>query len=405
MFKKYAELAVGMGVNLEAGQHLIVNAPIEAAELVRSIAETAYQKGARDVTVCWQDEKIAKLRYVYAADETLAQFPAWRRDLYLGYAKQNAAVISIAGNDPDLMTDVDPARVMIAQKAAGEALLEYRARLMNNQNAWTIIPFATSAWAKKVFPQDDEAAEKLWRAIYAAVRLNGESDPVAAWNEHTESLRRATDFMNRHSFRSLHYKNNLGTDLTVELPEGHIWAGGAEYTAKGRRFVANIPTEEVYTLPRRDGINGVVCATKPLIYQGQPIRDFSLRFQKGKVTEFSAKVGRDILKNLLSVDEGASFLGEVALVPHNSPISESGILFYNTLFDENASCHLALGKAYPTCIKGGDVMDSTELARHGVNDSLIHVDFMIGSSDLSIVGIDRNGAEVSVFKDGNFDFT
>ena len=406
MLKKYAALAVEMGVNLQPKQILVINSPLAAAELARTVAAVAYARGAYDVVICWHDEEFTKLRYEWAGDDALGEFPAWRHDLYMGYAKRNAAVISIVGDDPDLLRTIDPHKVMLVQKTAGEAMCEYRARLMANKNAWTIIPFASVPWAKKVFPElsEQEAVDKLWREIYRAVRLTQDNDPTEAWQRHTDFLRRAAEFMNRHAFCRLHYQNSLGTDLTLELPVGHIWAGGAEYTESKTRFVANIPTEEIYTLPCRNGAEGTVYATKPLSYQGKLIKDFRFTFHKGKIVDFSAAVGEDTLVKLLETDEGANYLGEVALVPHNSPISRSGILFYNTLFDENASCHLALGKAYPTCLKGGESMDSLELAKHEVNDSLVHVDFMIGSADLSITGTTADGESVPVFVNGNYAF-
>ena len=406
MLQKYAQLIVDVGINLQAGQILVINSPLAAAPLARAVAAAAYKRGAYDVIVSWHDEEFTKLRYDCAGDAALSEFPAWRHAFYMGYAERGAAVVSLVGDDPDLLRKTEPHKIMLVQKANGEGLLEYRARLMANKNAWTIAPYATAPWAKKIFPSlsETEAVDRLWQEIYRAVRITPADDPIAAWQQHTDFLRRAADFMNGHAFKSLHYQNSLGTDLTLKLPDGHIWAGGAEYTENHTRFVANMPTEEIYTLPCRNGAEGTVYATKPLNYQGKLIKDFRLVFHSGKVTDFSASTGEDTLRELIAADEGASYLGEVALVPYNSPISQSGILFYNTLFDENASCHLALGKAYPTCLKDGENMDSVELARHEVNDSLIHVDFMIGSPDLSIVGTTADGRTVKVFESGNFAF-
>lgn len=401
---KYARLIVKTGVNLAENQLLVINAPIECADFARKIATAAYAVGARDVVVSWNDEQLAKIRFDLAPDEIFDEFPQWRKAMYVDYARQDAAFVSIAASDPELLRSVKPDRVARAQKASGLALKEYRERLMSNKNPWCVVSIPTKAWAMKVFPQDtpEAAIEKLWEAILQTVRVDGVGDPVQAWEKHQEMLETYKNFMNENRFRYLKYKNSLGTDLTVELPEGHVWASGADYTPKGRPFIANMPTEEVFSLPKRDGVNGKVVSSKPLHYNGNLIEHFTLTFKDGKVIAYSAEKGQEILQKLLEVDAGSAYLGEVALVPFDSPISNLNILFYNTLFDENASCHLALGKAYPTCIKGGDSMSEAELANAGVNDSLVHEDFMIGTADLEIVGITKGGKEVQVFKDGNF---
>ena len=404
LLDKYAKLVVGTGVNLQRKQLLVINAPIECADFARRVAAAGYEAGAHDVVICWNDEKFAKLRYTMAGKAVFTEFPEWRRLLYTDYAEQGAAFVSILAEDPEIFQSVDPDKLMLSQKAAGAALLEYRQRLMNNENSWCVVSIPTKAWAAKVFPEmpPEKAIDALWQAIFAAVRIRPGEDPVAAWQAHTEFLQRAADFMNAQRFTSLHYENALGTDLTVELPTGHIWAGGAEYTATKVRFVANMPTEEVYSLPRRDGVNGTVYATKPLNYNGNLIEDICLTFRDGRVVAATASRGEELLQQLIATDDGSAHLGEVALVPFDSPISRSGILFFNTLFDENAACHLALGKAYPTCLQGGEAMDSVTLLQHGVNDSLIHEDFMIGSKDLSITGRTKDGKELPIFRDGNF---
>ncbi len=268
----------------------------------------------------------------------------------------------------------------------------------------------TPGWAAKVFPGVPvaEAEEKLWQAILRTVRVDPDSDPVENWQAHITFLQKAADFMNTHAFTQLHYENSLGTDLTIKLPQGHLFAGGAEKAATGVMFAANMPTEEVYSLPDREGVDGIVYASKPLIFNGNVIDKFWLKFEAGKVVDYHAEVGQDILRELLTTDEGScrlgGRLGEVALVPYDSPISQSGILFYNTLFDENAACHLALGKAYPTCLEGGADMDSVTLLQHGVNDSLLHEDFMVGTRDLAITGTQADGTEVPVFREGNWAF-
>ncbi len=405
LMKKYARLIVKTGVNVQKDQTLIIVSPIECAPFARAMAEVAYQAGARDVVISWRDELFAKLRYQMGPEEIFDEFPSWQKDMFVNLTRQGAGVISIAASDPELLKDVNPDRVARAMKASTSALKEYRERMMAHRNAWCVVSMPTKAWAAKVFPQlDEEAAlEKLWQAIYQAVRVN-EADPVAAWQQHQAQLQTAMDFMNGHSFRYLKYKNSLGTDLTIELPKEHIWLGGSERTPGGVEFFANMPTEEIFTLPLKSGISGTVFSAKPLNYHGNLIDRFRLTFEAGKIVSFSAEQGYEVLKGLLETDEGASFIGEVALVPFDSPISNSGILFYNTLFDENASCHLAFGKAYPICIKGGENMSPEELAERGVNDSLVHEDFMIGTADLSITGITADGREVPVFRQGNFAF-
>lgn len=404
LLDKYAKLVIKMGVNLQREQLLVINAPIECADFARRVAAAGYQAGAHDVMICWKDEQFAKLRYTIAAKQVFTEFPAWRQLMYDDYAKQGAAFVSILAEDPEIFQSVDPDKLMLAQRAAGAALQEYRQRLMNNENSWCVVSVPTLGWARKVFPEKNpqQAIEALWKAIFAAVRVEKGKDPVAVWQAHTAFLKKAADFMNSQQFVSLHYENSLGTDLTVELPRGHVWAGGAEYTSSKVRFVANMPTEEVYSLPCRDGVNGRVYATKPLNYNGNLIEDICLEFKEGKVISARASKGQELLQQLLATDEGSARLGEVALVPFDSPISQSRILFFNTLFDENAACHLALGKAYPTCLQGGEVMDSVTLLRHGVNDSLIHEDFMIGSRDLAIYGKKQDGEEIPVFQNGNF---
>lgn len=405
MLEKYARLLVKTGLNLQAKQTLVIVSPIECAAFTRTVAQVAYQEGAREVVVNWKDELLGKIRFTSAPDEVFDEFPSWQQELYNTYVKQGAAFLSIAAADPELLKDVDPNRLARAHKASSTALADYRERLMSNKNAWCVASIPTVAWAAKVFPELAPAAavDKLWDAIFQAVRVNT-PDPVAAWEQHKQELQRSLRFLNDHAFRYLRYRNHLGTDLTVELPAGHIWLGGSEHTADGIEFIANMPTEEVFTLPKRDGVNGTVVSSKPLNYHGNLITDFRLTFKDGKIVEYSAGGGYDILKKLLETDDGAAYLGEVALVPHDSPISRSNILFYNTLFDENASCHLAFGKAYPVCLAGGESMNKDELAANGVNDSLVHEDFMIGTPDLSITGVMADGREVPVFVDGNFAF-
>lgn len=407
LLDKYAELVVCTGVNLQKGQLLVVNSPIECADFARRIARRAFAAGARDVKINWSDEQFARLRLEEAEAEVFDEFPVWRRDMFMDFKARGAAVVSIHASDPMIFQHIEPDKLLRSQRAAGKALLDYRQAMMNNELRWCVVSIPTKSWAEKVFAGEsgEKAVEKLWQAIFRAVRIDKEhedNNPVEAWQKHIDFLQRACRFMNEQQFSALHYTNSLGTDLTVKLPKGHVWAGGAEIAGDGVRFVANMPTEEIYTLPDRNGVDGVVYASKPLNYNGSLIEGMRLEFASGKVVKAEAAKGQEVLNQLLAVDEGACYLGEVALVAYDSPISQSGILFYNTLFDENAACHLAFGKAYPTCLQGGEKMDSVELLQHGVNDSLVHEDFMIGTADLSIEGIRADGSRVEVFRDGNF---
>lgn len=401
--EKYALLVVKTGINLQKDQTLVISSPIECAPFTRLVAEAAYSSGARDVVLNWVDELSSKIRFLHAPDEVFDEFPEWRKEFYLSYLRGGAAFVSISAADPELLKDVNPEKIIRAQKASNTALKEYREKIMSHENSWCVVSVPTVPWAKKVFPDvsEEQAVKLLWDAILTAVRVPA-ADPIKEWDEHKARLKERRDFLNASNFKYLHYKNDLGTDLTIELPDGHIWMGGSKNNAKGIDFVANIPTEEVFTLPKKTGINGTVFSSKPLVYNGNLIENFKLTFKDGKVVEYRAEQGQEILKKLIETDEGSSYLGEVALVPYDSPISNAKILFYNTLFDENASCHLAFGKAYPTCIKNGGSLSKEELEEQGVNDSLVHVDFMIGTKDLTITGITSSGERVPVFTNGNF---
>jgi aminopeptidase len=401
--EQYARLIVKTGVNLQKDQTLVIFSPIEAAPFTRLIAQCAYDEGAKDVVVSWGDENLSKIKYMSAPDETLENVPAWQKEFYLSYAREGAAFVNIYAEDPELMKDVDPNRIMKASKAIGTAIREYRERRMNNQNRWVVVSVPTVSWAKKVFPNvsETEAVNQLWEVIFRTVRADQEN-PVEAWKEHCKNLKTRREYFAKNPVKSLHIQNSLGTDLHVELPEGNIWLGGSEFSPDGVEFVANMPTEELFTVPKKTGVNGKVVSSMPLNYNGSLIENFSLEFKDGKVIGFQAEKGYETLKNIIETDEGSCYLGELALVPYHSPISDLNILFYNTLYDENASCHLAIGKAYPVCIKNGDKMSKEELEQAGVNDSLTHVDFMFGTEDLNITGTNLNGEEVAIFRNGNF---
>ena len=402
--ESYARLLVRVGINLQKDQTLVIASPIDCAEFARVAQVEAYRAGAREVIMRWTDEKSVKTTYDMAPDAIFDEFPAWQKAFFNDYADLGAAFLSIAASDPELMKDVDPKRISRLSKARSTALERFRMLQMSNKNVWCVASVPTVAWARKVFPGkgEKEAVEALWNAIYKTVRVD-QADPVRAWRDHQAALDVRLAFLNGHRFSSLRYRNGLGTDLTIALPKGHVWWGGGDrYEEGGYVFVPNMPTEEVFTMPHKDGANGKIVSSMPLNYNGNLIEDFWFRLKDGLVVDFGAGKGADVLKELLDTDEGARRLGEVALVPFDSPISNLGILFYNTLFDENASCHFALGKAYPTCLEGGTDMDASALKTAGVNDSLVHVDFMVGSADLEITGIKADGAEVTVFKNGNF---
>lgn len=401
--KKYADLAVKIGVNLQKQQILLINSPVECTEFTRLLVESAYETGASYVMVRWNDDLINKTYYTYATEEVIAEIPNYVVEQFKYVVDRGAAVISISAPTPGLLKEVDPKKLQLASKVSHEHLGFYQKHLMANGSQWCVISYPTKAWAEKVFSSED-AFERLLDAILTASRVTDDNDPIAEWRKHIEDLARHNQMLNDYNFKKLHFKNSLGTDLEVELVEGHIWAGGGEVSQKGIDYCPNIPTEETFTMPHKDGVNGKVVATKPLNYQGKLIEDFYLVFKDGKVVEYDAKSEKETLKSLLELDEGSSRLGEVALISHDSPISNTGILFYNTLFDENASCHLALGNAYAMNIKDGIKMKEEELIEKGYNKSMTHVDFMFGSDDMEIVGITHTGEKVQIFKNGNFVF-
>ncbi|MDD3999809.1 MAG: aminopeptidase [Bacilli bacterium] len=401
--KKYADLIVKVGVNLQNGQILAINSQVECAEFTRMVVESAYENGASYVMVNWNDELITKTYYTYASDEVISDVPHFMVERFKYLVDQGAAVISISASTPGLLKDIDPQKLQLASKANYEHLGFYQKHLMGNGSQWCVISYPTQAWADKVFAGEDNFS-RLFEAILTASRVTDDNDPISEWHEHIANLAHHNKALNDYNFKKLQFKNNLGTDFEVELVEGHIWAGGGEVAKNGYNFCPNIPTEETFTMPHKDGVNGKVVATKPLNYQGKLIEDFYLVFKDGKVVEYDAKKEKAALASLLELDEGSSRLGEVALISHDSPISNTGILFFNTLFDENASCHLALGNAYSMNIKGGTKMEEAELIEKGYNKSMTHVDFMFGSEDLEIVGVTHKGEKVQIFKDGNFVF-
>lgn len=401
--REYAKLLIEVGLNVQKGQAVVIRCPVECAYFARLCAAAAYNVGCREVVMRWSDDFLERERFLRADDSVFDVFPAWQAEMLNGYADEGAAFLNISARDPEALLGVDPDRLTRASRSE-TAIQPYVSAVMSNACPWCVASVPIPSWAKKVFPalSEQEAMDKLWDAIFTSVRISGKGDAVARWREHVALLKSRIAKLNDLHFTSLYYQNSLGTSLNIKLPETHVWAGGDNTSRAGFPFVANMPTEEVFTAPLRDGIDGVVYAALPLVHNGNIIENFHFVIKDGKIVEAHAEKGEDILKAAIAEDEGASYFGEVALVPYNSPISNQKILFYNTLFDENAACHLAFGEAYPECVEGGEAMSKEELKAAGLNDSNTHVDFMVGTADLSIIGTTKDGREIPVFVNGNF---
>lgn len=404
LLEKYAKLAVRTGINIQKDQTLLINVKPEHYEFARLCVKEAYAAGAGKVVIKFNDDQIAKMNVENQTIEKLTHVPSWFIDEYDQYIEEGFARLSISAPSPGLMAGVDTEKLSAQMKATGEALKALREYSMANRGQWSIVAMPTYEWAAVVFPdlEPQAAYDKLMESILYATRVGEDNDPVADWAQHNEVLARQNKILNDHNFKALHFKNDVGTDITVGLVKNHIWAGGQEVSGKGYFFNPNMPTEESFTMPDRLNVDGKVYSTKPLDYQGKLIDKFWLEFKDGKVVDFDAEDEKEALQSLLDTDEGSRHIGEIALISHKSPISDLNILFYNTLFDENASCHMALGAAYPMNIKGGTEMSQDELLENNSNQSLNHVDFMFGSEDMTITGITYDGKEVSVFDKGNF---
>lgn len=402
--REYARLLVEVGVDLERGQTLILSSPVECAAFARLCVSAAYDAGAGEVVMNWTDDYVTRERFLRAADAAFDTPRAWRKAFFTDYAEAGAAYLALTAEDPETLAGVSPERLVRAQRTSSVERETFDRLQMANGFQWCIGGVPAAAWARKVFPTlgETEAIAALWDAILATVRVTGDGSAPERWRAHLALLGARKEKLNALRLRSLHYTNSLGTDLTVELPEGHLWAAGNSETPKGRGFVANMPTEELFTAPKKTGVNGTVCASLPLVNNGSIIEGIRLTLREGRIVEAHADVGEDVLAAALAVDEGARYLGEAALVPYSSPIRRSGLLFYNTLYDENASCHFAFGEAYPECIAGGEELSREELEARGLNRSLTHVDFMVGTADLSITGLTEDGREVAIFRSGEF---
>lgn len=397
-----AEIAVRVGLGIKEGQEMVLTATVDTLPLVRRITAHAYEAGASLVTTLLSDEESSLLRFRHGKDASFDKAPSW---LYDGMAKayaSGAARMAVTGANPALLANEDPAKVSRANHASSIAYRPAMELITRHAINWTIVPAATEAWAKLVFPKlpAAEAVAQLWEAIFAATRV-GQADPVEAWKKHDANLHHRADYLNQKRYHALHFRGP-GTDLTVGLADDHLWLGGGTLAHNGQYCIPNMPTEEVFTTPHKDRVDGTVTSTKPLSYQGTLIEQIAVRFEKGRIVEARAATGQAVLDKMISTDEGARKLGEVALVPHSSPISKSGILFWNTLFDENAACHIALGQAYSTCLINGDSLTAEQLAAKGANESLIHVDWMIGSGQISIDGVAKDGSHEPLMANGEW---
>ena len=400
--RRYAKLLVKTGLNLKKGQTVFINAAVDQVEFTQMVVEECYRAGAKRVVMEWSCDEVEKLTYEYQSLETLSEVTPWAEAKLKFKSEDLSCRLFIESSDPDAMQGVDMEKVSKARQAQFPVIKPYR-DAMENKHQWCIAAAAGKKWAKKLFPDlsDKQAVDALWEKIFQASRADG-ADPIKDWARHDDDLSKKCDYLNSLKLVSLEYKSSNGTDLTVGLNKNCLFMGGAEATLKGRYFNPNTPSEEIFTSPKAGAAEGIVYSTKPLSYQGQLIENFSVRFENGRAVEVKAEKNEDLLKKMISMDEGAAMLGECALIPYDSPINNTGILFYNTLFDENASCHLALGHGFTNCLVGFEKLTQEECTKRGINDSMIHVDFMIGAKDLSIVGVTERGERVQIFKDGNW---
>ncbi len=400
--EKYADLIVNIGLGLKPDDKLIIYLNEDCLPLARLVSKKAFQKGVIDIRLEFNDDIMALERFLFAPDRALEFFPAYRVEYMENLLKDGYNRLSLLAEDPDLLKPVDPARIATWQRTAGKAMKPLQKYTMENKVKWCVVGVACPAWAKAVFPElpAEEGMRKLWDNIFAATRADLD-DPVQAWKGHDASLKARKNFLNEARFDYVHYQGP-GTNLKVHLVPDHIWEGGSSRSEAGETFMPNIPTEEIFSMPHADRVDGTLRATMPLSVRGQVVDDFHFTFKDGKVVDFDAGTGKQILTDLLDMDEGAKRLGEIALVAANSPISNTGILFKNTLFDENASCHFALGAAYSENLKGATEREDSENRRLGMNDSLIHVDFMVGGRDVTVTGVKADGSQVVLLKDGEW---
>jgi aminopeptidase len=409
MLRAYAELTVRIGLNLQPRQRLLIIGPVanggcslEAAPLVRQITAAAYDAGAQLVETVWGDESLLAARLTHAPRDSFDEFSAWLPTALVEHVEAGHAVLSIYANDPDQLKAYPPDVVSTLQQATARAVRPFREQISRNRTNWGVVAAAAATWAARVYPDlpPAEQVTALWSAIERLCRLD-RTDPIAAWETHLAELAARTDHLNAKQYTALRY-TGPGTALTIGLPQGHVWVGGRSASAAGIRFAPNLPTEEVFTMPHKDRVDGTVRSTKPLSYGGTLIEGFSLTFAEGRVVNVTAEKGEDVLRQLVTMDAGAAQLGEIALVPHNSPVAQTGVLFYNTLFDENAASHVALGAAYKFTLRGGETMSDEAFEEAGGNRSATHVDFMIGSSELDVDGVLDGGRSEPVMRRGDW---
>ncbi len=406
MYKKLAKLVIKKGVNVQNNQPLIITANIRDIEFVRMCTKEAYEAGAKYVSVLWEDEELDRMDFTYQSIETLQEVPQWSYDRMKSYNDAGACYLTIDSSKPDYLKDMDSAKISATQQAYYEKMSELSLYRINNEGQWCIICLPSREWASMIFPNlpIEEAYEKLGDEIFKITRVSEDNDPIKEWEEHDKELIEHANILTSYNFKSLHFTSELGTDINIDLVRDHIWVGGGASRPDGVYFDCNMPTEECFSMPVKTGVNGVVYASKPLSHNGKVVEDFWFKFEDGKVVDFGAKKEEAVLKEMFDVDEGSRYLGEVALVPYDSPISKSNILFFNTLYDENAACHLAFGRPYPENLKNGVNMTKEELVSHGANDSMIHVDFMFGTKEMNIDGIQEDGTIIPIFREGNFVF-
>lgn len=401
--RKYAHLIANAGVHIQDGQNVVIRASVDSVEFVRMLVEECYKAKAKEVIIDWSDPYITRAHFEYQDEKTLSTVKQYQIAEQKDRYESGSCFISLTSPIPEIMKGIDSKKMTARNIAFSKAMKDFRKYTAANLTQWCVAAVSNPIWAKKIFPELDNADEKLWDAILTTCHVYEDNDPVQAWKEHDEAFARRIQLLNNYNFKELHFTNSKGTDLHVALAPNHIWEGGYSKTQKTNViFNPNMPTEEIFTMPYRNHVNGKVVTTKPLDYSGNLIEEFTLEFKDGRVVNYSATTAQDALKELIEFDEGSHYIGEVALVPYHSPISEMNVLFYNTLFDENASCHLALGSAYPTTVKNGENMSKEELFEAGANDSLLHVDFMFGSEDMNVKAIQFDGTEVEVFVNGDF---
>ncbi len=399
---RLASVAVNVGLGLARGQELVITASLDAVPLVRRITEHAYRIGATLVTALFTDEETTLARFRYAPDDSFDRAADWLQAGIANAFRSGAARLAITGGDPALLAAENPEKVARANVAYSKASRPALELITRHEINWTIVASATPAWARVVFPHDSEAValDRLWEAIFATTRVDV-ADPVGAWKQHDAALRKRADILNARRFSALHFRSP-GTDLRVGLADDHLWLGGGTQAGNGLDCIPNMPTEEVFTTPHKDRVDGFVTSSKPLSYQGTLIENIVVKFERGRIVSASATQGEAVLRRMIETDEGARCLGEVALVPHSSPIAKSGLLFWNTLFDENAASHIALGQAYSSCISGGDALNPSQLSAKGANSSLIHVDWMIGSGAMELDGVRADGSTEPLMRSGEW---